>query len=285
MATVTARPVKQEAKQVAHKAKRAASNPWVERLERFGYLARGLIYIIIGVLAVQLAIGAGGATTDQTGAIAVIGAQPLGKVLLVLVALGLAGYSLWGFVRAIFDPLGRGTEMKGIVERIGFVVSGVSYGILCIQAVAYLTNKPSAQSSGNPADLSARLFAQPNGQLLVIVFGLFWIVSAAGQLYIAYTAHFVRDFNANRMSVAEFKWAEVIGRFGYAARGVVFGLIGFFVVQSGLTLDPHKAKGFDGVLLKIAQAPNGTLLLALVAIGLVAFGVYSALCARWNKVR
>ncbi len=285
MATITTRPAKQNAKQIAHKAKRAASNPWVEQFERFGYLVRGLIYFIIGTLAVQLAMGAGGATTDQTGAIAVIGAQPMGKILLLLVVVGLAGYSLWGFVRAIFDPLGRGTKMKGIVERIGFLVSAVSYGALVIPTIQYLMNQPSGQSKGNPADLSAQLFAQPYGRWLVIGFGIFWTVAAAGQFYSAYTAHFIQDFRTSTMSVAEFKWASRIGRFGFAARGVVFGLIGFFVIQSGLTMDPRKAQGFDGVLLKIAQAPYGTLLLALVAFGLVAFGVYSALCARWNKVR
>ncbi len=284
MATTTAKPLKRNVKQVAHKAKRATSNEWVERLERYGYLVRGLIYFIIGALAVQLAMGAGGATTDQTGAIALIGAQPLGKALLVLVAVGLAGYSLWGFVRAIFDPLGRGTEMKGIVERIGFLVSAVSYGALVIPTVQFLMNQPAGQSKGHPADLSAQLFAQPYGRWLVIGFGLSWIVAAAGQFYSAYTAHFIQDFRTNTMSAREFKWASRIGRFGFAARGVVFGLIGFFVIQSGLTMDPHKAQGFDGVLLKIAQAPYGTILLAVVAIGLVAFGLYSALCARWNKV-
>jgi hypothetical protein len=284
MATIAAKPLKRNAKQVAHKAKRATSNEWVERLERFGYLVRGLIYFIIGALAAQLAIGAGGATTDQTGAIAFIGNQPLGKALLVLVAVGLTGYSLWGFVRAVFDPLGRGTAMKGILERIGFFVSGLSYGALVIPTVQFVINRPGAQPTGNPAGLSAQLFAKPFGPWLVVGFGLFWIVAAAGQFYSAYTAHFAKDFDTNTMRVAKFKWARRIGRFGFAARGVVFGLIGLFVLQAGLTMDPHKAQSFDAVLLKIAQAPYGPILLAVVAFGLVAFGVYSALCASWNKV-
>src|SRR5207247_1947820 len=117
--------VKEEAK---YKAQEAVHNPWVDRLARLGYIVRGVLYAVIGILAVQVAIGAGGATTDKTGAIATIGAQPIGKVLLIAVLIGLVGYSLWGFIRAIFDPLKRGKDAKGIAQRIGYVVSGLSYG-------------------------------------------------------------------------------------------------------------------------------------------------------------
>lgn len=282
MTTSTARPVKQAAKQVANEAQQP--NKWVEWLERFGFVVRGAIYFVMGIMALQLAIGAGGATTNPTGAIALIGAQPQGKLLLALVAIGLTGYSFWGFVRAIWDPLGRGNGMKGLVERVGFLISGVSYGALVIPTVQYLTNKPGGQASGNPTDLAARLFAQPNGKWLVIAFGAFWLIAAIGQFYGAYSAHFAVDFKTGTMSAQEYTWAKRIGRIGFAARGVVFGIVGIFIVQSGLTLDPHKAVNFDGALLKLAQGPNGNLLLALVAVGLVAFGVYSALGARWNKV-
>src|SRR4030081_3367335 len=108
----TTNATKQAGEAVVHEAKHAAMNPWFERLERLGFLVRGLLYIIIGLLALQLAVGAGGATATPTSAIALIGRQALGKLLLVIIVAGLAGYSLWGFVRAILDPLGRGTSAK-----------------------------------------------------------------------------------------------------------------------------------------------------------------------------
>lgn len=286
MATNSAGLAKGSAKQAAREARRAVTNPLFEAIERYGYIARGVIYIIIGVLAVQLAMGAGGKTVDPNGAIATIGAQPGGHLMLALVAVGLFGYSMWGLIRAIWNPLRRGNGVKGIVQRIGHLISAFSYGALAIVAGQYALNKPGGgQTSGNPAVISGQLFGQSNGHLLVIIFGLFWILAALGQFYVAYKADFVKDFKTTAMSAEEFKLASTLGRIGYAARGVVFGIIGWFVLEAGLTASPQKAVGFDGALLKLAQGPNGTLILAIVALGLIAFGVFSALCSKWNKVQ
>ncbi len=276
----------------AKKAKTEAArvvtdNPWIDRLARFGFIMRGVLYIVIGLLAVQLALGAGGKATDQNGAIALLAANPWGKFLLFAMAIGLAGYSLWGFVRAIFDPLRRGHDTKGLVARLGFLISGVSYGALVLPTARYLTGNPGSGGgqSGNPQDITAQLLSKPGyGQWLVILFGGFWIVAAIGQFLQAYKAEFVKDFKSREMRANEKRWATRIGRFGYAARGVVFAIIGWFVIQAALSFSPQRATGFDGALLKIAREPYGLYLLAIVALGLVAFGVYSMLCARWNKV-
>jgi len=275
---------KSEAKQTARGVKHATANPWVERLERFGYITRGLVYATIGVLALQLAMGAGGAATTQTGAIARLGSQPFGKVLLILIVLGLAGYSLWGFVRAIFDPLHRGDDFKGSVARIGFAFSGLSYGLLIIPILQSLMNRVGNQQAGNSADISVQLFKLPFGMWLVAGFGLLWIGVGLGQLYTAYKRDFEKDFQFNKMSAPERTWATRLGQIGYAARGIVFAVIGVLILQAALTHNPSQAQGFDSALLKLAQAPYGTLLLGGVALGLIAFGIYSAFSARWIKV-
>lgn len=123
---------KSKAKQTGRQLSHAAANPWVERLARFGYLMRGVVYATIGVLALQLALGTGGQATTQSGAIAMLGSQPFGKGLLILIVVGLASYSLWGFIRALFDPLHRGHDSKGMVARIGFAFNGLAYGLLII---------------------------------------------------------------------------------------------------------------------------------------------------------
>jgi hypothetical protein len=284
MTTTSSTTGKQAGKAVVHQARHAAANRWLERLERFGFVARGLIYIIIGVLALQLAAGAGGATATPTSAIALIGRQPLGKWLLVAVAAGLAGYSLWGFVRALLDPLGRGSDARGLIDRTGFLVSGVSYGLLLIPTVLTLLNKSSASAAGGTSGLPAALTSGPLGKGLVVALGLFWIAAGAGQLVEAYVAHFTRDLKTSTMSAQELKAATWLGRIGFAARGVVFGLIGVIILQTAFAVGAGQAQGFDGAFAALAHAPYGEILLGAVAIGLIVFGVYSALCAKWNKI-
>ena len=284
MTTTSSNSTKQAGKAAVRQAKHAAANPWVEQLERFGFVARGLIYVIIGVLALQFAMGAGGATATPTSAIALIGRQPLGKWLLVAVAAGLAGYSLWGFVRAILDPLGRGSDAKGLIARAGFLVSGVSYGLLLIPTVLTLLNKPGASTAGNSSGVPATLTSGPFGKWLVIAFGIFWVIAGAGQLVEAYVAHFTRDLKTSTMSADEVRAATWLGRIGFAARGVVFGLIGVIILQTAFAVGAKQAQGFDGALAALAHAPNGQILLGAVAIGLIVFGIYSALCAKWNKI-
>ena len=284
MTTATSSSAKQTGKTVVREARHAATNPWFERLERFGFVVRGLIYVIIGVLALQLAAGAGGATASPSGAIALIGRQTQGKLLLAIVAAGLAGYSLWGFVRAILDPLGRGTDSKGLLARAGFLFSGLSYGILLIPIVLTLLNKPSPSTGGGTFGVPASLLNGPSGKWLIVGFGLFWIAAGAGQLYEAYVANFTRDLKTDTMSAQEIKAATWLGRIGFAARGVVFGLIGVIILQTALAAGPKQAEGFDGALAALLHAPYGEILLGAVAIGLILFGVYSAMCAKWNKI-
>jgi hypothetical protein len=284
MSQTTTRSAQQAGKAVLAHAKHNAASPAVQWLERFGFLIRGLIYIVIGLLALQLAIGAGGATTSPTSAIALIGRQPFGKLMLAVVAVGLAGYALWGFVRAILDPLGRGTDAKGLIDRAGFFFSGLSYAALLIPTVLALLNKPSATAQGSTAGVPATLLSGPAGKWLVIAFGLFWIVAGAGQLAAAYTDHFMRDLNKGTMSAQEIKTATWLGKLGYAARGIVFGLIGLIILQTVFAVGAKQAQGFDGALAALAHAPYGEILLGAVAIGLMLFGLYSALCAKWIQI-
>jgi hypothetical protein len=271
------RKVQQEAGIVTH-------NPLIEGLARAGYVARGLLYIVVGILAVQVALGLGGATTDKKGAIEVIGGQPFGKFLLVLVAIGLAGYSLWGLVRAIFDPLKRGTDAKGIAQRIGYLVSAVAYGSLVLPTVAYIQGASQSGSSQGSQDLTAKLLSLPFGQGLAVIVGLIGMVGGIGQIWQGISTDFKKDLKTGEMSANEITWAIRVGRFGSIARGVIFMLLGFFVVQAALHYDPKQAQGLDGALRTVAAQPYGPWLLCLVALGLISFGIYSVLCARWMKL-
>jgi hypothetical protein len=283
MTTTSSQQIKSAGKKAGHDAQRAARKPWVILLARWGYVVRGFIYIVIGVLALRLATGSGGETTDPTGALDFISQQPYGKVMMIVVIAGLVGYSLWGFVRALLDPLGRGTDTKGLTARGGYLLSGISYGALVFPAVRLLQNKPAGAATGGQQSIVTKLLGQPAGVWLVAAFGIFWIVSAIAQWQQAYTANFMGDLKTGKMSADEEKLAERLGRIGYAARGVVYALIGWFALQAAATLDAFRAQGIAGALHKLAQQPYGLLLLGLVSFGLVIFGLFSVMCARWYK--
>jgi hypothetical protein len=282
----TTQSVKGAARDVKEKAADSSRGGWIEWLSRFGYAVRGVLYIVIGILAVQVATGRGGDMAGKDGAIAAIGNQTFGELLLVLVIIGLAGYSLWGFVRAILDPFNRGTGPKGLMQRAGYIVSALVYGALILPAVRFLLHAGDEQAPGgnSTADFSAWLMShQPVGQWLLILIGVVAFIGGLGQAWLAFSGDFQKDLKFREMSEDSRALARGVGRAGHAARGVVFAMIGFFIAKAAWDADPGQAKGLDGTLLILAQQPYGPLLLGAVALGLIAFGVYSILCARWIK--
>lgn len=261
----------------------AQTADWVERLARFGYAAKGIVYAIVGGLAVQAAVSAGGQTTDTQGALTTIAAQPFGQILLGLVAIGLIGYVLWRIVQAVYDPEGKGKDAKGIAQRLGYLLNGAVYTGLALSALK-LTAGGSAGSGNGQQDATAQLLSQPFGQWLVGLIGAGVIGIGFYQFYEAYKASFRKRLNLNQMSDTERTWATRIGRFGLAARGIVLALTGLFLIQAARQSDPSEAQGLDGALQTLAQQPQGLWLLGLVALGLVAYGIHMLVQARYGKI-
>jgi hypothetical protein len=256
---------------------------WVDRLARFGYAAKGIVYSLIGLLAVQTVIGAGGQTTDAQGALKTISRQPLGQFLLLLIGIGLIGYVVWRFVQAIQDPEHHGSDGKGIAQRLGYGISGIIYAGLAWTALQLAFGGSSGGNSNSTQDWTARLLSQPFGRWLVGLLGAFIIGLGIYQLYKAYTAKFRNKLKLREMSHEEETWAMRTGRCGLAARGIVFGLIGIFLIQAARQYDPNQAIGLDGALQTLAQQPYGPWLLGIVALGLVAYGIYMIVQARYRR--
>ena len=277
-----------EASRVAHKAMRAAHNPWLERAARFGYVVKGALYLLMGGLAVAVATQRGGALTNPQGAIATVAGLPYGHVLLILVAIGLAAYGLWGLVRAIFDPLGRGHRPSGLADRLGYLISGCFYTSLVPFTIKLLMGAPSAGGdggSGGSQPFTARLLAAPGGVWLLGAIGVAWLImSGLGQIYEALTARFRCDLESWQMSHDQLESATLVGRIGFAARGVAFSIIGVFLIQAAVNHDAYRNTGLDGALAALAAQPPGPWLLGLVAAGLICFGAFSLCCARWIRV-
>jgi len=271
------------AHRTGHAASVAARNPWIEGLARYGLIIRGVIYFVPGVLALQLALGTHGAAMTQTGAIEMIGHQPFGRALLVAVAVGLAGYSLWGVIRVVFDPLHKGHSTLGLARRFGFATSALAYASLFVATLGYVMH--ALPHVAKPYDWSTGLLAKPYGAWLVGIIGLCWIAGAGiAEIIRGWRGTFREDLDLGRMAPAERRWAMRLGHFGIVARGVVFTIVGMLLVGAALHANPQHANGMDGALLALARQPFGRLLLAGAGLGLVAFGVFSAMCARWMRM-
>jgi hypothetical protein len=262
----------------------AVVNSWTEGFARFGFVVRGIIHFVPGVLAVRLALGTHSASMTQTGAIELIGHQAYGRTLLVIVAVGLAGYALWGVIRVVFDPQHKGHSPAGLAKRLGFATSAFAYGGLLVATLRFLTGALSHMAK--PYDWTTGLLAKPFGPWLLGALGLCWIAGAGvGEVVRGWRGSFAEDLDLSRMGHTERGWAMRLGRIGTVARGAVFTVIGLLLVGAALHVSPSHSDGMDSALLTLARQPFGRTLLAAAGLGLVAFGVFSAMCARWMRMR
>jgi hypothetical protein len=272
--------VKYQAKQTVTKA---VANPWIERFARFGYAAKGVVYIIVGLLATEVALGLGGQVTDSEGALQAIMIQPFGKVLLLGIALGLVGYVLWCLVQAIVDPESQGTDTQRVLQRLGYALSALSYAGLTLAAAKMIIGLKNSKGNSS-VDWTARLLSQPFGRWLVVLVGVTVIVVGFSYFYRAYTTEFLDQFDVLEMSKIELFWATHLGRLGMSARGSISGVIGIFLTQAALRFNPEEAKGLGGALKVIAQQPYGLFLLGIIAVGLIAYGIYEIVLARYRRI-
>jgi hypothetical protein len=264
--------------------KRAAVSPKLEILERLGYAVRGALYAVMGLLALRIVLGmAGGQATDLTGSLVFLVSNPFGKLVLIVAVIGLAAYSLWGFIRAIYDPLHRGSDKSGYLARLGFVSSALSYAAIVIFGLKLLTGSGVAAGDSTKQTVAAVL-THPAGGPLTILLGLIVIGVALGQFLESYKATFQNDLKGAEMSPATRTTVVRLGRFGMFSRGVIFLVIGWFVVQAGIHHDPAQAQGFGGAFVFLLAGPFGRIVLGIVALGFVALGLHSFACARWIRL-
>lgn len=251
-------------------------------LARAGYAARGVIYAMIGLLAIRLALGVGTARPSQQGAMSKIAHQPFGHALLLLVAVGLGGYALWRFTQALVGhtpEYGRHSKL----DRLGAAGSGVAYAAFCALAVSVLRGT-AGDSSSKPRTTTAGVLHWPAGRELVGAAGILFIVIAVYQAHLGVSKKFLRYSKTGEMSASALQAFTRIGIAGLVARAVAFALIGIFVGKAALDYRPREAVGIDGALVRLTNHTYGTAALVIVAAGLIAFGAYSIADARYRKI-
>ena len=264
----------------------AATSPAMTLLARVGYAAKGIVYLIIGGLSAKVALGDGGSTTDRNGALRAIHEQPFGRFLLAVVAIGLIGYALWSLVQAVVDPEHEGTDAKGIAARVGYGVVGISYAALAVAAVQLVIGSGNGGSSSDTTtkDWTARLLSLPFGPFLVVLVGLIVIGIAGFLFYRAYKADFKQSMDFGEAGTKTRDWVIGLGRAGYAALGVVFGIVGVFLIVAAVRNNASAAKGLGGSLQELARQPYGHVILGVVAVGLIAYGLFSLTQARYRRL-
>lgn len=277
--------IKRAKEQADELIEEVAAHPWVERIARFGYATKGAVYIVVGALATMTAAGLGGETTDTRGALQTIKEQPFGKFVLGTVAFGLVGYVIWRWIQAIADTDGKGSGLKGISIRIGYACSGLVYAGLALTAAKILIDVGDPDSSNEiQRDWTAKLMSMPYGRWLVFAIGAGVIVFGLYQIYKGLRAKFRKRLKLGQMSFTRKSWATLSGRIGYAARGVVFCIVGSFLMQAALDYNPSEALGLEGALDTLAQRRFGTWMLGTVAAGLVAYGIYMLVESRYRRI-
>jgi Domain of Unknown Function (DUF1206) len=257
-------------------------SPFIKWLARLGMFCAGALWIVVGFLAIQVALGAGGKTTDRTGALHEIAQESWGQLLLVVIAIGFAGYAVWRFLAG---ALGRKFETNEELEwykRLWYFVRGVFYAFLCYTTVALIVGADSSSSSEKQQ--AEAIFDWPAGRWVVGAIGLGIAGWGLGSAYRAVSRNFKDDLHTERMSETTKRWTTVAGVVGYLARAVVFLIAGGFIVKAAVEYDADEAVGLDGALQKLADQEFGPLLLGAVAAGLIVYGLFYVVRAAYREV-
>ncbi len=278
----TANSIKTEGKKVA---KKTASSPIMDRLARLGYGVKGVSYITMGFIAFRSAFGKSSTPTDQIGAIREFGKLPYAQILLWVILIGLISYSLWGLIRAFLDPFHKGKDMKGLLARGGYLLSAITYASFVLPTYELITGVRRGTGSNQTQKFVIQLMSMPWGRFIVGAIGIGAVAAGLYQIYMGITLNFEKQFKPYALAPEQLSVAKQIGRFGTIARGIVFALVGYFLVLAAYYARPGQAQGFDGALRFLEQQPYGLWLMGIIAAGLIAFGIYALMSAAWFRLK
>jgi len=259
-------------------AESAADSRPVDWAARAGLTARGVVWIIIGILGFLLAQGARAGSADQKGALQQLLTTPYGNVVVALMAVGFVGYALWRLSEALFGVTGEGRRTG---PRLQSLARSILYFVLAGTAVSALLGSSESQSSQQES-LTARVMAHAGGRVLVGLVGAVIIGVGVTLIVEGWKLRFMRYFRSVPPQIH--RLVVNLGRVGTIGRGSVFALAGFLVVVAAWTADPQKARGLDGALRTLLQQPYGTVLGVVASLALMAFGVYGLAEARYRRV-
>ncbi|SFB01416.1 DUF1206 domain-containing protein [Algoriphagus aquimarinus] len=255
----------------------------IKKVKQFGFYSKGLVYALMGILAAMVAFGLGGDIKGKSGIVLFLQELPGGVILTAILALGLLAYSLWRFYEAAVDPSGDEDE-KRIGPRLQYAYSGIFYAI-----IAFSFAKPLFSIAGSSGDDSKKAALS---QLLEKEWGVWaiWIIAvgmalnAIWQCYLGFSGKYMKQIDENPKNKNEYNLVKHSGRYGYLARGVVFGIISFFIIRVSLAHDANALEGTEGALQYLLSLPYGNFLMGAVALGMLGYGIFCFMVARHSDI-
>jgi uncharacterized integral membrane protein len=265
---------------VTRKARQASDSPAAHILARAGLTARGVIYLLIGWVAVLVALGHSSREADQQGALQLLAGKPYGLVSLLLLGIGFAAYALWRLSEAAFGVTGERNSAGARLTSLGRAVIYAGFAYLTFTVISGTHRSQSRQQQ----DMTATAMQHTAGRWLVGIVGLIVVVIGlviAGQ---GVRRTFMKYLQTSRMSPRTRRVVKLLGMVGTIARGLVFALAGGLVIDAAVTHRASESGGIDKALLTLRNQPYGEILMLLAALGLAVFGVYGLCEARWRRV-
>ncbi|QFP75696.1 DUF1206 domain-containing protein [Deinococcus sp. AJ005] len=269
--------------QVERASRRVA--PGLEALARFGYASKGVVYGTIGVLALSLALGGGGATTDTKGALLRLQDLPAGSALLWLLVVGLGGYALWQLLRAVLDPEHQGTEAKGLVKRAGYLISGVVYLTLAVFSARVAAPGSASRAQNSEAQTASQVLELPGGQVLLGLAGVVLLAVAFRQFYNAYGARFMKHMAFTDVGAQYQGTLKRVGQVGVSARGLLLAIVGVFLLAAAWRNQASIVIGTSEALAWLREQPAGQFLLGAVALGTLCYGLWCVIQALYRRIK
>jgi Domain of Unknown Function (DUF1206) len=256
----------------------------MERMARFGLVAKGVSFGLVAVLAIELALGRGGKATDREGALRTIADGSVGRLIVIALAIGFGAYALWRLAQVFLghDVEERGGEAKW-GKRLSSLGKAAIYAALCWTAIEILTGGGGG-GSGGEQEATKGILGWPAGRWIVGAIALVIFGVALWNLYRGLSGKYEEQLKMGEMSERERRWTRRVAVTGLVARAVVFGIVAWFFFKAAADYDAKKARGLDGALRQLAHEPYGAWLLGIVAAGLMAFGLFCLIQARYREV-
>lgn len=254
----------------------------VRVMYRLGYAAKGLVFLIIGVMALMLMLGMGGQLSNPTDALKVINRQPFGQFLLLATGISLLGFVLWRVAQSIFNVEHKPHTAMNTVKRIGYAISGLTYLSLAVLAIrGFMEGR--VQNSEGTMSLTAKALELPAGPALVMLAGAIIIGVGIFHAVLGFSKRFMKQYEQGRMTEKEREIVEKSGMIGLPARGFTFGIIGYFFIRAGMRANAAETTNTKGVMEHILGMPMGEVILAIIALGFVCYAVYCFAAARFRR--
>lgn len=255
----------------------------VNKVKQFGFYSKGLVYALMGILAAMAAFGLGADIKGKSGIVQFLHGLPGGKLLTAIVALGLLAYTLWRFYQAVFDP-GKETKKERIGARLQFAYSGIFYAVIAFSFAQPILSGQSSSDDNSKKAMLGNLLDKEWGIWVIWAIGIAMAANAIWQCYLGFSGKYMKQVDENPDNKHEYALVKRSGRYGYIARGVVFGIISFFVINVCLAHNANAYKDTEGALQYLLSVSYGPFLMGAVALGMLAYGIFCFMVARHSDL-